>query len=518
MTPEELHQRLRDPQIYPFPTEKIELRETHVSCVYLADQRVYKIKKPVNLGFLDFTTLESRHHFCLQEVLLNRRFAPDTYLGVIPIRLHDGAIILNGTKGEIIEYAVEMRRLPEERMLDQLLECNDPDLPIDVLRLASSLAQIHQGSPVSNAADEDRVSIARVNWEENFKQVMAYAGATISQRGLDLCRNAMEQALKELAPLIRSRHATGRTRDVHGDLHADHICLTYPISIYDCIEFNRRFRVDDILADLAFLLMDLDKRGRADLGLIIEQTWSILLNERIEPALLRFYKIYRAFVRGKVHSFLVDAPALAHDERHIGRVRAREYFNLALGYLAPQTLYLTCGTMGSGKTTLSHALARAVCGIHLRSDLIRKELSGLDPQEHDTAPYAQGIYTPQITQQTYAQLFTLTQRELTKGHSVIVDAAFSSQRERDRFRQLATESGLPFVLLHLSCDETIALQRLERRWQEREDPSDGRPEIFAEHRQSFSPPVPGENAMTLDSERDCLENVETILVELLTKL
>jgi uncharacterized protein len=518
MTPEELHQRLLDPHVYPFPPGTIELRETHISCVYLTDKKVYKIKKPVNYDFLDFSTLERRHHFCLQEVLHNRRFAPDTYLGVVPIRLHHGQLLIDGKEGEIVEYAVEMRRLPAERMLDRLVERHDPSLPDEAVRLGSTLAQIHKNCQVCREEPEDVVSVVRRNWEENFTQTGDYAGVTIIPEALALCRDRIRAAIDNLSRQMLEREAAGLVRDSHGDLHADHICLTDPICIYDCIEFNRRFRVVDILADLAFLLMDLDKRGQQDLAKIIATTWSSHLGQEIDPALLRFYEIYRAFVRGKVHSFLVNDPELPEKERAVAAVRAKEYFDLALGYLAPPTLFITCGAMGVGKTTLSRALTFATRGTHLRSDIVRKELFGIDPHQHRPERFGEGLYDPVRSRQTYAHLLKLASAEIVAGHTVIVDAAFAVHEERQRFRQLAATTGLPFVLLYLHCDKELTRQRLAQRWDEGSDPSDGRPEILQQHLRSFTRPTVEENAVSIDTGRDGHDNIQRILVDLLSTL
>lgn len=517
MTPEELHQRLLNPLVYPSPPGTIDFRETHASCVYLTATKVYKIKKPVNFGFLDFSTLERRHHFCQQEILLNRRFAPDTYLSVVPICLHNGQLLIDGKIGEIVEYAVEMRRLPAERMLDRLVEGDDPSLPSEVVRLAAALAQMHNSCQICRQEDEDSVTVLRHNWEENFAQTAPYAGMTIIPEALALCHERIHAAFDNLSGLMQEREAAGLVRDGHGDLHADHICLTDPIRIYDCIEFNRNFRVGDILADLAFLLMDLDKRGRPDLARLIEKTWSALLGEKIDPALLRFYEVYRAFVRGKVNSFLVDDPNLPEREQWTATLRAKEYFDLALGYFSPQVLFITCGPMGVGKSTISRALAIAVRGTHLRSDIVRKELFGFDPRQHHPDRFGQGLYDPARSQQTYDRLLSRSQDELAAGQTVIVDAAFADAQERNRFRQLACAAGIPFVLLELHCDEALTLQRLTQRWHDKSDPSDGRPELMQQHLQNFHRPTCEEDALSIDAGKDCHDNIQKILVDLLRK-
>jgi hypothetical protein len=218
-----------------------------------------------------------------------------------------------------------------------------------------------------------------------------------------------------------------------------------------------------------------------------------------------------------VNSFLVDDPELPEKERAVAAVRAREYFDLALGYLVPPTLFITCGAMGVGKTTLSRALAFAVRGTHLRSDIVRKELFGIDLRQHRPERFGQGLYDPARSRQTYDQLLKLTSSEIAAGHTVIVDAAFADREERQRFRQLATAAGIPFVLLYLHCDEELTRQRLAQRWDEGADPSDGRPEILQQQLRSFTHPVAGENAISIDTGKECHDNVQKILVNYLAK-
>lgn len=517
MTQSELQERLLDARAYPRPPGTIEFHETHASLLFLTDQRVYKIKRAVNLGFLDFSTLELRHHFCMEEINLNRRFAPQTYLGVVPIRCHNGEIQIDGKSGEIIEYAVLMRRLPEDRMLHKLIERHDPGLPDEAIRLGTTLARMHASCQICRDEDEECVTIVRRNWEENFSQMEPYANVTITSTALALCREQIKKSIDTLSPVIRERDAAGLIRDGHGDLHADHICLTEPICIYDCIEFNRRFRVGDILADLAFLLMDLDKRGEQDLARIIEKTWCTTLNESIHPELLRFFKIYRAFVRGKVNSFLSNDLTLSAEERAAATKEGQEYFNLALGYLAPQSLIITCGAMGVGKSTLSSKLAAALCAPRLRSDLLRKELFASTPQQQPPDLFAQGLYSPARSRQTYDALLEQTAAGLAAGKTVIVDAAFADPAERQRFRQLSSNARVPFTLLHLHCNEEIAVERLNQRQREGLDPSDGRADLLAQHLRTFQMPGPAEGAIIIDTSLDLHDNIQKILTALITK-
>lgn len=516
MTPEELHRLLLDPAAYPMPPKHLELRETHISRLCLTDDFVYKLKKPVNFGFLDFTTLSRRRHFCQEELRLNRRFAPDTYLKVVPVRLNGNRLQIDGKVGAIVDYAVVMRRLPRQRMLDYLIEQDDPSLPAEAARLGRALGAIHGDAPRARGGAA-WATLLRRNWEENFAQCAPFAGITITPQALEICRARIRAELDALTPLLRSRETSGLVRDGHGDLHAEHICLTEPLRIYDCIEFNRRFRIGDILEDLAFLLMDLDKRGRRDLAALVQAEWCRALESDAPPRLLRLYKLYRAFIRGKVESLLAADLAAPAEERHAAAARAAAYFNLALGYLAPPALLLTCGLMGVGKSVLGRALAQALGAVQLRSDLLRKELAGLDPLSRRDDRFGSGLYQPEMTRRTYDALLAAALSQLSTGAAVIVDASFSDPGERERFRCAAATAGVPCLLLHLHCPQAVALQRLAERQSRGADPSDGRVGLYRHQEQTFIPPAPAEAALAIDTTAAISSNVQTILVALLTR-
>lgn len=490
-------------------------QETHISRLYFSGNRVFKLKKPVNFGFLDFTTLAQRHHFCAEEVRLNQRFAPDTYLGVVALRLENETLLLDGEIGEIVEYAVEMRRLPAKRMLDRLLAEEAPELIEDATRLGRLLGEIHGAAPICRHEAEPYAAALRHNWNENFAQVEPLVGPTLTTLALSLCRAWVTEGLDRNAPRLTEREAAGLVREGHGDLHAEHICLTEPIRIYDCIEFNRRFRVDDILADLAFLLMDLDFRGRRDLSSLLHTAWSETIGDGDDPALLKLYLVYRAFIRGKVNTFLASDRVVAQTLRDEATTLAQRYFNLALGYLAPPTLILTCGLMGVGKSSVARALARALGATHLRSDIVRKTAAGLTPEQHNDDDYASGLYAAERTRQTYELLLHQALTELAAGRSVIIDASFAQAEERTRFRQAAARMGCPLLLLHLLCDERIALQRLQLRSAAGVDPSDGRVELYPRQAAHFSIPEPAEGAIELDTSHAIEINVQQALVALL---
>jgi aminoglycoside phosphotransferase family enzyme/predicted kinase len=513
-----LHQALLDPKTYPEKTTRVDFRETHVSRLYFTDRHVYKVKKPVDFGFLNFTTLDRRRFFCNEEVRLNNRYCPGVYLEVVEIRRRGNRLVI-GPEGEIVDYAVRMRRLPEDRMLDRLLESTAP-LPSGLPeRLARKIAGMHRASEICRKQEEGpNLETVRANWRENLSQMVPFLGKTLSQKALDICSGYVDGFLKRNAPLLVRRQEEGFVREGHGDLHAENICLTEPICIYDCIEFNRRFRVADIAADLAFLLMDLDFRGRRDLSAAILSAYRKEMGEDPDLGLvLPFYKIYRAFVRGKVDSFLSEDNEAGQAVRQEAAGMARSYFNLGLGYLCPPALVLTCGLMGTGKTTVARGLAEAVGATLLRSDRLRKELAGLDETSRQEDPYGQGTYSPEFTRRTYQRLLERTTAELSERKTVVADASFIRLGDRERFRAAAEKLELPFFVVLTECDEETALARLDNRRRAGSDASDGRRELFSLQAADFETPAENGNLIRVDTAKSVDYNVQLILCELIER-
>ncbi len=328
----EMVQALLDPKIYPDAPSAVELIQTQMSFVFLAGDYVYKVKKPVNLGYLDYTTLEKRHFYCLREVELNQRLCPDTYLGVVPIT-RDAENISLGGRGEVIEYAVKMLHLPQEAMLNVLLPKNQVSREM-VIRVAQRLAEFHRKAETNAAISTfGGVDAITMNTEENFDQTVKYISQTISQQSYRYIKDYNNSFIESNAPLFRQRIADSRIRDCHGDLHAAHICFTDGICIYDCIEFNDRFRYCDVASEVAFLAMDLDHYGRADLSRGFVDAYVTFSRDRELLRLLSFYKCYRAYVRGKVESFKLDDPHISEEEKTKTLSVAKRYFKLAESYI-----------------------------------------------------------------------------------------------------------------------------------------------------------------------------------------
>jgi len=341
-------QALLNPQIYPESAPAVEMVQTQMSFVFLAGDYVYKIKKPVNLGYLDYTTLSQRHFYCQREVELNQRLCPDTYLGLVPITRNRGDILLDGG-GRVIEYAVKMRYLPQDRMMNVLLVKKQVSAAM-VAQVAQKLAAFHQqaatDATISAFGELDAI---RVNTEENFSQTLPYIGNTISEAQYRHIKDYTNSFIANNAPLFARRVAEGKIRDCHGDLHAAHICFTPSINslsrssvqagqaddicIYDCIEFNDRFRYCDVASEIAFLAMDLDHYGRLDLSRSFVEAYVSSSRDKELLQLLSFYKCYRAYVRGKVEGFKLDDPHISDEEKIKILAVARSYFELAEGYV-----------------------------------------------------------------------------------------------------------------------------------------------------------------------------------------
>jgi len=326
-----LVQALLNPRAYPEPSHHIELEQTQLSFAFLTGDYVYKVKKAVDFGFLDFTTLEKRRFFCEQEVVLNRRLCPDIYLGVVAIT-RQGRDIAIGGDGEVIEYAVKMRQLPRERMMDRLLPRGQVT-PGMVERVAGKVADFHSRAEVIG---EERgcggLETVLVNTEENFVQTEKYIGVSIPENAYHAIKSYSDCFVEENASLFTERVRRGRVRDCHGDLHAAHVCFCNDICIYDCIEFNDRFRYGDVASEVAFLAMDLDHYGRVNLSRQFVNAYMAASQDAELETLLNFYKCYRAYVRGKVEGFKLDDPHIAKAEKEKILAIARDYFELADSY------------------------------------------------------------------------------------------------------------------------------------------------------------------------------------------
>lgn len=325
------------PAFYPHGPDTVDLIQTHISFIFIAGDLVYKVKKPVDFGFLDFTTLEKREYYCRQEVLLNRRFAPDVYLGISEITENgEGVVSLDG-EGSAIEYAVKMKRIPEEKMLHRLMEAGRITAD-DVKRVGRYLAQAYGNIPSDAKAREFGAPGAiATNVIENFDQTRKYRGGPVGEHPFDALEAWSRSFMDRNAALFDARRAEGHIKDCHGDLHLEHICIEDDaVSVFDCIEFNERFRFGDVASDVAFLSMDFDFNGRGDLGDAFVGAYVDESGDALLRSVLRFYKVYRAMVRAKVTSFMLDDEGLDAAARDGAFRKAKQYYDLAYRYVADE--------------------------------------------------------------------------------------------------------------------------------------------------------------------------------------
>jgi len=327
-----------DPLAYPKKPGKITLAQTHISNVFIGDDFVYKIKKPVNFGFLDFSTLKKRNYYCKKEVELNSRFSKDVYLGVYPVTFDGAKHMINGD-GEVVDYAVKMRRLSDEDLLKTRFKKNIVTSE-DIKKIGDAIAKFHKTSERSKEIDEfGKLETIKFNTDENFQQTAEFIGDSITDEQYNDLKNWTENFYRKNAELFAQRIENGKIRDCHGDLHMEHICLTDPIIIFDCIEFNERFRYSDVLSEIAFLLMDLEfnegYRWSKQLCKIYLKHAGEKNDEKINN-LINFYKIYRAYVRGKVTSFVLKDTSITDEKRNHAREVAQKYFVLAHSYISQE--------------------------------------------------------------------------------------------------------------------------------------------------------------------------------------
>lgn len=509
---------MSQPAFYPEPTTRVDIVQTHISFIFLTDTHAYKVKKPVDFGFLDYTTLERRRRLCHREVALNSRLCPDTYLGVVEIRAQDGRLSIGGD-GEVVEVAVKMVRLPEQRMLRRVLARGEGDAEL-CRQLARTLVSFHASAFLSPELQAIKgLEGVRFNCVENFQQTERYIGSLLSDELFNFIRTSTDLFFARKATLFARRLADGRIVDGHGDLHLDSICATDPVRIFDCIEFNERFRIQDTAEEIGFLAMDLEYAGYPDLARVVVDEYIQVSKDRELCDLLAFYKAYRAYVRAKIHSFQTEDPQVPESRKAELATTATRYYELAARYATefnPQILLLTVGLTGSGKSTLARRLA-ARCALQVvSSDETRKSLLGIDPRERHYDSFDHGVYAPSITERTYAAMVSRAEALLIAGQSVILDGCFTKRVQRARAIALASRMKVPLLMLDCRCPEALVRERLERRAAKTKTVSDGRWEIYQKQLETFEPPdeISPEQTVTLDRSRP----VEKLVEELLSRV
>jgi len=489
---------LLDPACYPHPVAGVRVLETHISWVLLTGEYAYKIKKPVNLGFLDFSSLELRRHYCEEELRLNRRFAPELYLDLAEIRGTPAAPRVGGD-GPVLEYAVRMREFPQASLASRAL-AGGTFGAAEVDALAALVAQFHAGAPRTREQESfgtpDAVLSAAI---QNFEQMLPLARAAPDDRALRALRLWTGREFEARSGVFAARRKQGFVRECHGDLHLGNIVLLEGRPVpFDCIEFNDRLRWIDVMSEAAFLAMDLEDRGRRDLAWRFLNRYLEATGDYAGLAVLPFYLVYRALVRAKVHLMRSRQSGLRRPERARLTRAFEDYLRLAGRLAAPErpALILAHGLSGCGKTTLTQPLVEALGAIRVRSDLERKRAHGVAPLTSSGSGVGSGLYTAVINAATYRRLGELAQEALRAGFPVVVDAAFLKRGERDAFRAIAERLDVPFTILDFHAPLEVLRARITERLARADDASEADLAVLEHQLRAREPLTPAEMAAT----------------------
>jgi aminoglycoside phosphotransferase family enzyme/predicted kinase len=464
-------QELLRSESFAHAVTRLELRETHISWVILTGPYAYKVKKPVKFDFIDASTLERRRQLCEDELRLNRRFAPDLYVGVVPITRDDGRLTVGGT-GKTVEYTVQMQQFDAAAELPQLLAHADVSAA-EIAAFGESLARFHLQAATAPANDVPQKTEQMYDCVlGNLAQLLTHLGPFAPVPALGRLVDWTHDNAHDLEATFQMRERGGFVRECHGDLHAANIARWHDrLVAFDCIEFDPRLRWIDVMNDVAFLVMDLVSRQRADLAFLLLSRYLEITGDYEGVRVLPFYAVYRALVRAKVDAITAESVPAREAEL---RARLQHRIRAAAAWMTPRqpTLILMHGASGSGKSWMSERLVPEVRAVRIRSDLERKRLAGIDALQSAAADVRQGIYSPQFSHRTYSRLADCAASCLRAGLNVIVDAAFLEAADREVFRTLARHIGAEFLIVSCQADPiSLAAHVLERAGR-RDDPSD----------------------------------------------
>lgn len=499
----QLIQALQNKNLYSHPIKQFELIETHISWVLLTGDYAYKIKKPVNFGFLDFSTLEKRRFYCLQELRLNRRFTDDIYLEVINIGGSATEPHLNQTPA--IEYALKMRQFDNDLLLNRI---NLSSEHID--SLATQLADFHKNTEVALLAKRYGLpQTIQQTAKANFETILPLLNDDKQKIQLEALHQWTNSHYKQLRGLMWRRREKGFIRECHGDLHLGNIVLQNQIPVFfDCIEFNPSLRWIDVINELAFILMDLHYQKKNALAYRLLNQYLAYTGDYVGLCLLTYYQVYRAMVRAKVS--LLETPPLTQSYQ--------AYIALAESLIKkPEPrLIVMRGLSGSGKSYLATQLSQSLPAIHLNSDVVRKRLAGHAPLTRTKSDLGEGIYTPKMSYKTYQNLLKTAEISLKAGFSVVVDATFLHPQSLAEQQKLAEQLNVPFKIIDIQVSVECLRQRVATRFAEANDPSEADVEVLEQQLINYKPLQVAENVLIIHNEADC--NLKEIQQQILQKL
>jgi len=517
---------LNNPSLYGSNVRSVKVLQTHISYVVLTGEYAYKIKKPVNFGFLDFSTLENRKKYCEEELRLNRRLCPEIYIDVVPITKNDKIIQIKGD-GQIIEYAVKMKEFPQHNIMKNLLE--DSKIGEEVIdKICNILIDFYNNSEQSEEINKfGSIESIKKNTDENFIQTKSVINVTIPSEIHDFIKSNTNKFLEQKKDFFADRIRQKYICDCHGDLHSGNIVVSgEDVCIFDCIEFNKRFRFSDAASDIAFLAMDLDYQGCPYLSSYFIKRYIEESNDSEIINVLNFYKCYRAYVRGKVISFRLEDKQLDKKEKIILKNSAKKYFELSYYYSklfsrflnkSKPVLFITSGLTGTGKTTVAEKISVDYNAQLISTDSVRKELEGIDKYERHHDAYNTGIYSPEKMLLTYNKIFEEADKGLNEGKNVILDATFKNENLREKAKDIAIKNKSNFLILYCTCPENIVKKYLENRVKKKSI-SDGRWEIYLKQKDTFEPLRSKANIIEIDMSRKSFDYQIGVFNKVLEKL
>lgn len=513
---------LLNPASYPHNPKSVKHIQTHASDVFIVSPYVYKIKKPVDFGFLDFSTIEKRKLYSHREVELNRRLS-DGYIGVVKIMEENGGLGFDG-RGSVVDYVVKMKEFSQHGFLKYLLH-EGKVTEKHLRRIIEKLVLFYNGQQfdpeIAKYGSPEKISF---NIAENFKLCKDFISSAISAEAYDAIGEYNELFFAHNTDLFNERMERGMIKDCHGDLHLEHIHIApEAINIYDCIEFNDRFRYIDVASDIAFLAMDLDFNGRGDLSSFWLAEFAERYDDKRSCEIINVYLCYRAYVRGKVESLKSLEEEVPEKEKQISVAKAKRYFRLSLKYALfgnrPVCLVIF-GIIGSGKSNFTNRLTKELDCEVFSSDYIRKELAGLKPLERKFEDFAKGLYSKEMTDRTYAEMIDRAKAALQEGKIPILDASFSKREYRELVSRELKSIGAAVIFIEVSASDETIKARLRKREAKGTSVSDARPDIFDSFKEGFEKPeeIPTKRLFTVRTDLEKDTRVQTFFSEVIKSL
>ncbi len=500
---------MQSPEFWGKGKRDIKVVETHISTVFLVGDRVYKIKKPVDFGFLDYSSYEKREENIVRELKLNQRLSPDIYEGITYLVEKNGTYLLS-KDGRRVEPVLVMKRLKDEDLLATKIRALTTEQKRSLLsKLGRKIACFHRGAEGGEYIERfGDIKTIRISIEENFNQTIDFISKTIDKDIYDAIKEYSYDFLERESVFI-NRKKKGRIRDCHGDLHLKQIYADdSKIWVTDCIEFNERFRFIDTASDIAFLVMDCIYRSSINDAFLLLNSYLSIEPDISLPEVLRFYLVYRAYVRGKVNSFI-----WSDTKKTSVLEEAKGYFDLAYNLIKREkrpVLFLMCGPSRSGKSTLADEISYRFPSLIYRSDSIRKDLFGFTPITSVPDEFKEMVYSSPVSDRVYKKLLKAVQNSLSEGWSVVADATFIKRRHRQRFIEVAKSLGTGVIIVYMDIDEKEAMIRsTKKRYY---DTSDGDYEIFLKQKELIEPPSVDEGSPVVRITHDITPELAADLV------